>query len=177
MTRSRGQPGYDRATLVDIATVEFHRRGYDATSMEDLAHAAGLSKASFYYHVVGKEELLRATVERGAQAVAAVLGDDGPWSVCGLVHRLAGIVRTDLPAVAVLVRARGNTSAERWVQATLDGFAAELAARLSASDSIDATSAAEVVVGLLHALVERSVLRERDPADLVDQLRRLINMG
>lgn len=40
MTLSRERSGYDRATLADVATAEFYRRGYDATSMEDLAQAA-----------------------------------------------------------------------------------------------------------------------------------------
>ena len=48
MTQSkpaRGRPGYDVDTLLSVAVEVFNDRGYDGTSMEDLAKATGLLKA------------------------------------------------------------------------------------------------------------------------------------
>ena len=61
--RARGDAGarrpvYDAASLLAVAVQEFNARGYDATSMEDLSRAAGITKSSFYHHVSGKEDLL-----------------------------------------------------------------------------------------------------------------------
>ena len=51
-------------SLLEIAVGEFITRGYDATSMEDLSRAAGITKSSFYHHFASKEALLRAALDR-----------------------------------------------------------------------------------------------------------------
>lgn len=43
------------ATAVDL----FARRGFGATSLDDIAEALGASKAALYYHIRNKEEILR----------------------------------------------------------------------------------------------------------------------
>jgi AcrR family transcriptional regulator len=98
----------------------FISRGYDATSMDDLARATGLTKSSFYHHVSGKEELLRRAVARAVDALFAVLVE--PASVDGravdrlehVVRRSVDVLAAELPYVTVLLRVRGNTAAERW---------------------------------------------------------------
>src|SRR6266536_3276740 len=49
-----------RATLVEIATGVFTRYGFKKTSMDDVARAAGLSRAGLYLHFANKTELFRA---------------------------------------------------------------------------------------------------------------------
>lgn len=41
----------------------FQKRGYNATSMSDLAQACGLLKGSFYHYFKSKEELMQAVLE------------------------------------------------------------------------------------------------------------------
>jgi AcrR family transcriptional regulator len=61
----RGRPArYAIDDLLSVVTEEFLVRGYEATSMEDLAAATGLAKSALYHHVSGKEELLRLGVTR-----------------------------------------------------------------------------------------------------------------
>jgi len=55
---------YSLEELLEVVAREFLRRGYDATSMEDLSRATGRTKSSIYHHVSGKEELLRLAVSR-----------------------------------------------------------------------------------------------------------------
>lgn len=43
--------------LITAAEV-IHRQGYHATSMDDIAHAAGITKPGLYYYLKSKEELL-----------------------------------------------------------------------------------------------------------------------
>lgn len=47
-----------REDLLDAALEAFVQRGYEGTSVADLAGATGLSKAAFVYHFSSKEELL-----------------------------------------------------------------------------------------------------------------------
>ncbi len=50
--------GTGRSDLLDAALEAFVDRGYEGTSVGDLATATGLSKAAFVYHFQSKEELL-----------------------------------------------------------------------------------------------------------------------
>ena len=119
--RGRGRPArYSRDELLAVVVAEFNARGYDATSMEDLSRATGLTKSSVYHHVAGKEELLRLAVARALDALFEVL-DEAAGSSGSAVDRLEHVVRRsvdvlaeELPYVTLLLRVRGNTGAERW---------------------------------------------------------------
>ena len=100
----RAGPVYDAASLLAVAVEEFNTRGYDATSMEDISRAAGITKSSFYHHVTGKEDLLRAALERALDGLFGIL--DEP-DVAGRppLDRLRHIVRRQvevLPGRAAL---------------------------------------------------------------------------
>jgi len=44
--------------LVAAATMLFRRRGFHATSMQDLAEALGMNRGSLYHYITSKDELL-----------------------------------------------------------------------------------------------------------------------
>lgn len=52
-----------RAQLLDLATRLFSERGYQATSMDDIATAAGVTKPVLYQHFSSKEELFGVVIE------------------------------------------------------------------------------------------------------------------
>jgi AcrR family transcriptional regulator len=110
---------YDLDNIVDLAVRVFLERGYDGTSMADLAQAAGITKSSFYHHVSGKEELLERGVGRALDALFGVLDEADALSGAAvdrlryIVRRMTQIVTERLAEVALLVRARGNTDAEK----------------------------------------------------------------
>jgi AcrR family transcriptional regulator len=56
-----------QASVVNAAAAAFARAGYAATSMDDVAAAAGVTKLIVYRHFEGKEELYRAVLERVSQ--------------------------------------------------------------------------------------------------------------
>ncbi len=62
---SEGSADYaaKRKELVRIAAFHFKKRGFGATRLVDIAREAGLDRATVYYYVSSKEELLRETVE------------------------------------------------------------------------------------------------------------------
>lgn len=51
-----------RARILQVARAAFVERGYAAVSMQELAGAAGLTKAAIYYHFRDKQELFEAVV-------------------------------------------------------------------------------------------------------------------
>jgi AcrR family transcriptional regulator len=58
---------------LDEATRLFAERGYEGTSMADLAERVGLRKASLFHHFASKEQLRKAVLERLVQRVTATL--------------------------------------------------------------------------------------------------------
>ncbi|MGI5183486.1 TetR/AcrR family transcriptional regulator [Dactylosporangium sp. CA-152071] len=116
----RGRPPrYSRDELIAKVVTVFNERGYEATSMEDLARATGLNKSSFYHHFTGKEELLGLGVGRALDALTAVLAEPGSLSgrpaqrLEHVLRRTAEVLLAELPYVTLLLRVRGNTTVER----------------------------------------------------------------
>jgi AcrR family transcriptional regulator len=50
----RGRPGHSLESLLAVSVAVFNERGYDATSMEDLAARLGITKSAIYHHVPSK---------------------------------------------------------------------------------------------------------------------------
>jgi AcrR family transcriptional regulator len=65
--------------LLDAAAALFSRKGYAATSTREIAEILGIRKASLYYHIENKEDLLyaicKSSLERIRSDVAAALKD------------------------------------------------------------------------------------------------------
>lgn len=57
--QGRGSTPSDRDVIVAAARTEFARRGYDATTIRDVATAAGVRMGTLYRRVESKQELLR----------------------------------------------------------------------------------------------------------------------
>ncbi|MFZ5644623.1 MAG: TetR/AcrR family transcriptional regulator [Bacillota bacterium] len=53
----------DKADVLNCALKLFYKKGYNSTSMEDIAYELGIKKASLYYHIKGKQELLYEMIE------------------------------------------------------------------------------------------------------------------
>lgn len=60
-----------REAILDAAAALFSRRGYHATSLRDIAAAAGMLPGSVYYHFASKDELLQAVYAAGVTRIAA----------------------------------------------------------------------------------------------------------
>jgi AcrR family transcriptional regulator len=63
--RSRGRD--TEAVLIESATRLFYEKGYNGTSITDLADALGLVNASVYYYVASKQELLLRVLQSGME--------------------------------------------------------------------------------------------------------------
>ncbi len=53
-----------RASIVQAASIEFHKNGFRKTTMESIANATGKGKSTLYKHFASKEEVFSAVVEK-----------------------------------------------------------------------------------------------------------------
>lgn len=110
---------YDVDGLTRISFKLFRKRGYDATSVDQIARAASITKSSIYHHVSGKEELLARGVNHALDQLFATLDETGATTgpyvnrVLFALRRGIEIQLASLDEVSVLLRLRGNTATER----------------------------------------------------------------
>jgi AcrR family transcriptional regulator len=110
---------YDIDSLTDVALRVFAERGYDGASMDDVARAAGITKASIYHHVSGKGALLARGLGRALDALFAVLEEPAAREGTALArvrHIVERVAETTLrlqPELTVLFRAHGSSVSER----------------------------------------------------------------
>lgn len=62
--------GKSRQHILDAALKLFSHKGYGATSVRDIAEAAGLSKGNVYHHFPDKETIFRALLDRYFQTMS-----------------------------------------------------------------------------------------------------------
>jgi len=61
--------------LLEVATRLFKEKGYHNTSMQDLAKALNIQKASLYHYIDSKEELLFRILDRGSRILAGQIDE------------------------------------------------------------------------------------------------------
>lgn len=158
---------YNLDAILDVAVRVFRDRGYDGSTLDDVARAAGITKASIYYHVRSKEELLERGVGRAHDALFAVL-DERPAKRGGaearlryIVHRTIEITVEQLPEVALLLRVRGNTPVERRImerRRTFDHLIARLMRNAQRQGDlradIEPRLATRLLFGMLNSITE-----------------------
>ena len=99
-----------KTKLLDAAQNVFRAKGYAATTVDDICHAAGVTKGSFFHHFKGKEEL---TVDAAAHwstwtealfaAAPSHQASDPRERVLGYVDFRAAILNRDVPDFTCLL--------------------------------------------------------------------------
>lgn len=67
-TRASGEEANRRAELVRVAARLFREKGFDGTTVRDIADAVGMRSGSPFYHFRNKQEILLAVMEEGLAA-------------------------------------------------------------------------------------------------------------
>ncbi|WP_181781604.1 TetR/AcrR family transcriptional regulator [Pseudonocardia pini] len=106
--------------ILEAAAELFRTQGYAATSMTEVAEAAGLLKGSLYHYIRTKEDLLAAIVEE-AHRGTAVLGEETLASQAPAAEKLRLVVERhlrgtekNLTKVQVLFREFSTLPRERF---------------------------------------------------------------
>ena len=166
--RPRGRPGYDRDAVLRRAIALFNRRGYDATSIGDLAADLGVTKSAIYHHFDSKESILAAALDEALEELGRVLDAAGTAGDADAYDRLTSAIRDSvrilvahLPAVTLLLRVRGNSDLEaralrrrRHIDERLARLVHDAADEGALRADIDAELISRLVFGTVNSLVE-----------------------
>jgi TetR/AcrR family transcriptional regulator len=83
MTMNADAPKARKDEILDEATRLFAERGYEGTSMNDVAEHVGMRKASLFYHFATKDALYEAVVDRLIaslqEPLEAIYASSGPF--------------------------------------------------------------------------------------------------
>lgn len=165
--RRRGRPGYDVDGVLSAAVALFNERGYEATSMGDLAERLGITKSSIYHHVSSKEDLLRMAVGRALDGLFQVADEVRDLDASAterlelLIRRSVLVLADRLEFVTLLLRVRGNTAVETEAlrrRRVFDARVTELVTLAKAEGGIradvDSATAARLLFGMVNSLTE-----------------------
>jgi AcrR family transcriptional regulator len=163
----RGRRGHDTEAVLLAAVRLFNARGYDFTSMFDIAESLGITKSSVYHHISGKEQLLQMAVDRALdglfEAVAEVRALEAPAidRLEQLIRRSVLVLGERLEFVTLLLRVRGNTAVEQRALARRREFDAEVTALVKQAQvdgdvraDVDPATAARLLFGMVNSLTE-----------------------
>ncbi|WP_308249743.1 TetR/AcrR family transcriptional regulator [Sphaerisporangium fuscum] len=167
--RRRGRPGYDQPAILRAAVELFNRRGYDATSMGDLAKELGLTKPAIYHHVTSKEQLLGQALDDALDELTAVVTEasrerDGATAYGRLrevMRRSVEVLVAHQPTVTLLLRVRGNSEVElaalerrRWLDDRLAALVADAVTEGALRDDVPPALVSRLLFGMVNSLVE-----------------------
>lgn len=99
-----------KTRILDAALEVIRTKGYNATTIDDLCEAAGVTKGSFFHHFDSKEELALAAAEHFGE-MAAGLFAQAPYRnhrdpldrILGYIDLRASILRGELPEYTCLL--------------------------------------------------------------------------
>jgi AcrR family transcriptional regulator len=145
----------------------FNRKGYDATSIGDIAEELGVTKSAVYHHVPSKDHLLAEALDEALReleaAVSAATAADGSAydRLRGVVRRSVAVLVEHQPAVTLLLRVHGNSETEttalerrRRIDARLAVLVARAAEEGSLRSDLDPDLVSRLLFGMVNSLAE-----------------------
>lgn len=192
-TRRRLKPEARRALIVEAAAEEFGRRGHRAARMEDIARAAGVTKAVLYDHFPNKDALHAEVVTKANEdlvtaVVQATLAQDEPRERFRAALRTSFEIIAARPDVRTLLLGepgapekvtRASLRAQRQARKAM--AALYLSEPRFLADRPDREERAErialAVIGLINALAAIGVEQRLSPAYLADLAMDILDPG
>ena len=172
-----------RQALIDAAAELFERRGYEKTTIAEIAAAADISTRTFFSYFASKEELVFPEADDRVRAVVEAVASrgeaEGPADVLlralHNVHEASGEMLSPLAALRVRLIQTVPAVRGRALQVQLDAQR-EIAGHLRAAfpDELDDVGAAALVgafVGAISGALQVLLAGESDPAQTRERLR------
>jgi len=182
--------GNKRDAITDAAIALFAAKGFDNTTVDDIALQAGVAKGTVYYHFASKDQLLLELLDGGFQTLAARL-EGLTEAESSIEKRLEGIVHehcnfildhADLCQVT-LAEVVGNSNRRQLLEERLQKHVEFMGQILDASQEYISAQSLElynisifgaVSVAMVHFIKHHQV---SDWPGLVDELSGLLVQG
>jgi TetR/AcrR family transcriptional repressor of nem operon len=191
MERTARRTGDARARLLDAALTLIRARGYEATSVEELCAAAGVTKGAFFHHFRSKEDLGTAAAARFLEWLEALFARAG-WRdhadpldrVLAYIDFRTAILRGEIPhftcLLGMMVQETYGThpalraACEAGIRSHLAPLQAEIAAAIAAR-GIAGVSAAGLALHVMAVIQGGFVLAKAagGPAPAIESMRHL----
>jgi AcrR family transcriptional regulator len=146
-----------RAKILAAALELFAREGYEATSVREVAQAAGVAQGLLYSYFAGKEGLLHAIFERCMDDVrrsfAAARGET-PRPLEGLIRASFAIVRENLDFWRLSYSLRGQPRALGSLGEEIGAWSAQIRAELEGHYRRAGAAQPELDAALLFGLID-----------------------
>jgi AcrR family transcriptional regulator len=167
--RTRGRPGYDQDTVLRRAIDLFNIQGYDATSINDIAGALGITKSAIYHHFDSKETILAAALDEALEGLSAAVDaaahatrdERASDRLQATIEAAVRILVAHLPAVTLLLRVRGNSPLEqsalerrRRIDEQLATVVQQAVAEGDLRGDVDPEVISRLVFGMVNSLVD-----------------------
>ena len=197
-TNPHGVTHQSKTKLLDAALRVIRTRGYAGTTVDDICHAAGVTKGSFFHHFKGKEDLaIRAADYWGEMTGAFFEGapyhvhNDPLDRVLGYIDFRKSILQGTLPEFTCLVGTMVQETFETApairdaCERSISGHAAKLAIDIEEAmkvHNIKANWSAESLALHTQAVLQGAFILAKAQgtaaiaADSVDHLHRYIEM-
>lgn len=148
-----------RERLTQVALTLFLEKGFDATTLDEIAAAAGISRRSFFHYFASKEEVVFAWKDAFGDRLVAALAQrpgDEPMLLAAeraLVESVGGYEREEALALSRLVK--GTPALRAYDQIKYARMEAKLAEALAAragsnGDPLPARLVAMAAIGALR---------------------------
>ena len=167
-----------RRDLISAAMRLFERKGYEQTTVAEIAAAAGVSTKTFFNYFASKDEVLFPHLSRRIDAAVALIDQRGPDDqmadvlVAAMQHMLADALTAEVDGGLAAVRLPMIMSVPAVQAATLHRyFLAEtqlaLALHRAYEDALDPAAAAAVIGSVMGAAIATALvcLQEGDTAE------------
>ncbi|MCF7550766.1 TetR/AcrR family transcriptional regulator [Pseudonocardia sp. WMMC193] len=172
---------------METAAVVFHEKGYDAGSLDDVAAAMGLRKASLYHYVRSKSHLLYLVFDRAITLALARLDElggivDPRERLVALVEHQVRLIAEDPSLFAVFFdqRPRLDGPFDSEIRAKERTYVGRIGAVVGAAvdadvlPAVDTRYAAHAVLGMTSWLYKWFVPGRDDPVETARTMVRLI---
>ena len=125
-----------RQRILEVGLESFLAKGYEATTLDEIAAAAGISRRTFFYYFKSKDDILLGYLQVYAQAIKSSVTEMQPeqppltTAKAALLKLIAGFQEAKMMATARLMqqsealRSRRNVGYLQFEQAVYEGLCA-----------------------------------------------------
>jgi AcrR family transcriptional regulator len=170
-----------RQQLISAAMQLFEDRGYEQTTVAEIASAAGVSTKTFFNYFASKDEVLFPHLSRRIDAAVALIEQCGPDQqfaevlMAAMRHMLADALTEEVDGGLAAVRLPMIMSVPAVQAATLHRYflaETQLAEALHRAyrDTLDPTAAAAVIGSVMGAAIAAALVCLQD-GDTAEELR------